>query len=208
MAKAAPGRSGARVHGEREPLALLEKHSVSVRRGRVDIHSDQAIVERFNRTLSERLFGHQYAQEMPLQSEGDRQRSVEWVARLPAAVAALNNEVTHLLARKPGDAIQMPHVEAKPSDVIPGRLVGLAEQRLSSPEGGVRYLYQPGELEGGRRRATDTVWSIETFQIAHSQIQAGQPVMYWLRDGPKWSFVREELQVVPWDTELPPEGVL
>ncbi|KAK3727743.1 hypothetical protein QZH41_005205 [Actinostola sp. cb2023] len=113
---------------------LLEKHSVSVRRGRVDIHSDQAIVERFNRTLSERLFGHQYAQEMPLQSEGDRQRSVEWVARLPAAVAALNNEVTHLLARKPGDAIQMPHVEAKPSDVVPGRLVGLAEQRLSSPE--------------------------------------------------------------------------
>ena len=40
---------------------LLAKHSVQVRRGRVDIHRDQGIVERWNRTLAERLFGHQYA---------------------------------------------------------------------------------------------------------------------------------------------------
>ena len=36
----------------------------------------------------------------------------------------------------------------------------------------------------------------------------GEPVVYYLRDGPKRGFVREELQVVPWNTELPPEGVL
>ena len=47
---------------------LLAKHGISVRRGRVDIHRDQGIVERFNRTLAERLFGHQYAQEMQLPS--------------------------------------------------------------------------------------------------------------------------------------------
>ncbi|KAK3711646.1 hypothetical protein QZH41_000883 [Actinostola sp. cb2023] len=47
---------------------LLEKHGVSIRRGRVDIHRDQAIVERWNRTLSERLFSHQYAQEMNAQA--------------------------------------------------------------------------------------------------------------------------------------------
>ena len=72
---------------------LLAKLSVQVRRGRVDIHRDQRIVERWNRTLAERLFGHQYAQEMRLPSS---QRSTEWVARLPSVVAALNGEVTRL----------------------------------------------------------------------------------------------------------------
>ena len=37
-----------------------------IRRGRAETHRDQAIVERFNRTLAERLFGHQYAVEMLL----------------------------------------------------------------------------------------------------------------------------------------------
>ena len=47
----------------------------------VDIHRDQGIVERFNRTLAERLFGHQYAQETRL---SEAARSTEWVKRLPA----------------------------------------------------------------------------------------------------------------------------
>ena len=42
----------------------MEKHKTSIRRGRPEIHRDQAIVERFNRTLAERLFGYQYAVEM------------------------------------------------------------------------------------------------------------------------------------------------
>ena len=54
----------------------LAKHGVKVRRGRVDIHRDQGVVEHWNRTLAERLFGHQYVQEMRLPSG---QRSTEWV---------------------------------------------------------------------------------------------------------------------------------
>ena len=56
----------------------MEKHKTYIRRGRVNIHRDQAIVERFNRTLAERLFGHQYAVEMRL-PEGPR--STAWVKR-------------------------------------------------------------------------------------------------------------------------------
>ena len=82
---------------------LLAKHSVQVRRGRVDIHRDQGIVERFNRTLAERLFGHQYAQEMRLPSD---ERSTEWAKQLPSVVAALNEEVTRLTGKKPSDAIK------------------------------------------------------------------------------------------------------
>ena len=132
---------------------LLAKHSVQVWRGRVDIHRDQGIVERWNWTLAERLFGHQYAQEMCLPLS---QRSTEWVKRLPAVVAALNGEVTRLTGKRPSDAIKAKTVAQKPSSVVPNRPVGLKEQRLPSGVG-VRYLYQPGKLEGGPHRATDPV---------------------------------------------------
>ena len=183
---------------------LLAKHNVSVRRGRVDIHRDQGIVERFNRTLAERLFGHQYAQEMRL-LEGER--SSEWVARLPAVIAALNSEETRLTSKKPKDAIKAKSVTQKPSSTVPGRPVGSKEQKLPSGVG-VRYLYQPGELEGGRRRATDPIWSLEVYQLGRSVTKPGEPVLYYLQDGPERGFVREELLVVPPDTQLPPDGVL
>ena len=76
----------------------MEKHKTYIRRGRTEIHRDQAIVERFNRTLAECLFGHQYAVEMLL-PEG--KRSTKWVKRLPDVVRALNNEVTSLIGKKP-----------------------------------------------------------------------------------------------------------
>ena len=81
---------------------LLKKHDTKIRRGCVNIHRDQAIVERLNRTLAERLFGHPYAQEMLLRGK----RSVEWVSRLPEVVEALNNEKTRLIGLKPKDAIE------------------------------------------------------------------------------------------------------
>ena len=79
MAEAPSSWRWARVHGLR--LSAAGEALCQVRRGRVDIHRDQGIVERFNRTLAERLFGHQYAQEMRLPSG---ERSTEWVKRLPS----------------------------------------------------------------------------------------------------------------------------
>ena len=52
----------------------MENHKTYIRRGCTEIHRDQAIVERFNRKLAERLFGHQYAMEMLL-PEGSGQLS-------------------------------------------------------------------------------------------------------------------------------------
>ena len=178
---------------------LLAKHSVSVRRGRVDNHRDQGIVERFNRTLAERLFGHQYAQEMRVHSTGER--SSEWVARLPAVVAALNGEVTRLIGKRPSEAIRRKAVSARPAAPV-RRPVGFEEQKLPSGVG-VRYLYQPGELEGGRRRATDPTWSLNVHRLERSVTKTGEPIVYYL-DGPPRGFVREELQVVPPDTQSPP----
>ena len=186
---------------------LLARHKVEVRRGRVDSHRDQGIVERWNRTLSERLFGHQYAQEMRLPVG---ERSTEWVRRLPAVVSALNGEVTRLTGKRPSEAIKVKSVSGEPSSTVPGRPVGLQEQKLPSGVG-VRFLYQPGELEGGRRRATDPVWSLRVYRLGRTVTKPGEPVLYYLDSagqGPSRGFVREELLVVPPDTQLPPNGVL
>ena len=161
-------------------------------------HRDQAIVERFNRTLAERLFGHQYGVEM----RHPDKRSTEWVKRLPDLVSALNEEVTRLTGQKPAEAIKKKTVSAKPSTPYL-RPVGVNEKML--PSGlSVRYLYQPGELEGGRRRATDPIWSLKVYEIEKLMIKPNTPVIYYLSDGPKRWFVREELLVVPPDTQLPP----
>ena len=154
---------------------LLAKHSVQVRRGRVDIHRDQGIVKRFNRTLAERLSGHQYAQEMRLPSG---ERSTKWVKRLPSVVAALNGEVIRLTDKKPSDAIKAKTLTQKPSSVVAGRPLGLKEQKVHS---GLGVLYQPGELEGGRRRATDPVWSLEVYRLGRSVTKPDEPVLYYLQ---------------------------
>jgi len=168
---------------------------------KIFIHRDQAIVERFNRTLAERLFGHQYAVEMLL-PEGHG--FTAWGKRLPEVVSALN-EVTSLIGKKPAVAIKEKSVYARPSTPY-SRPVGKSEKILPSLVQ-ARYLYQPGELEGGVKRATDPIWSLKVFGIERSFSKPDQPVLYYLRDGPKRGFVREELLVVPPNTTLPPADV-
>ena len=119
------------------------------------------------------------------------------MARLPAVVSALNNEVTRLTGRKPAEAIKPKAIKpkavpAKPSTLY-SRPVGLSGVK-------VRYLYQPGELEGGGKRATDPIWSLKVFKLDRSVTKPNEPVLYYLYDGSKRGFVREELLVAPLDT--------
>ena len=181
---------------------LMAQHKVSIQRGQAGNHRSQAFVERANKTLSERLFSHQYAQEML----GDG-RSREWVKRLPHVLKAMNSEPTRLIGKQPSGAIQLDKVSAKKEEYK--RPVGLDEVRLP-PGVLVRYLYAPGEGEGGeRRRATDPIWSLGIYYLSRSVVSSDQPVLYYLsKNAPNRGFVREELQVVPVDTELPPKGVL
>ena len=152
---------------------LLEKHKVRIRRGRRDIHRDQGVVERFNRTLAERLFGYQYAKEIDTQK-----RNREWVKTLPDVVKALNKET-----KKP------PPVETRKADAP------------ICPTASVRYLYQPGEQEGGsRRRATDLIWSVDIHKIDYHIITQGIRVYYLKLPAPQRGFVKEELLIVPADT--------
>ena len=183
---------------------LMDSHNVKIRRGEKGLHRAQGIVERYNRSLAERLFGHQYAQEILMEARnGKNVRSTEWVARLPDVIKALNNESTRLIGMKPSDAIQNKTVKVQSS--APTKDTN--EERLPSSVG-VRYLYQPGELEGGQqRRATDPIWSLDIYRIDRAVMKPGEPILYYL-NGITRGFVRQELLVIPQNTELPPDGIL
>ena len=98
--------------------------------------------------------------------------------RLPEVVSALNNEVTSLTGKKPAVAIKEKAVAAKPSTKYL-RPVGQKEKKFLSLVN-VRYLFQPGELEGGVKRATDPTWSLKVYSIEGSVTKPNSPVLYYL----------------------------
>ena len=71
-----------------ETTKLMKKHDVVIQQGDPSKHRSQGIVERFNRTLADRLFSYQYHKELEDRSKSNR----EWVSRLQNVVSALNNE--------------------------------------------------------------------------------------------------------------------
>ena len=86
---------------------LMEKHDVIIQRGDPSQHRSQGIMERFNRTLADRLFSYQYHKELDDPSKSKR----EWVSRLQNVVSALNNERTRLIEMKPVDAMKQTSVK-------------------------------------------------------------------------------------------------
>ena len=177
----------------RDMTKLMEKHDVIIQRGDPSQHRSQGIVERFNRTLADRLFTYQYHRELEDPSKSNR----EWVSRLQNAVSSLNNEKTRLIGMKPVDAIKQTLVEqgfSQPTKDYEEKLLDVGTK--------VRYLYEPGELEGyqykgeRRKRSTDPIWSVDVYKIKDRYVQKHQPTLYYLDSGPKRSFVFEELQPI------------
>ena len=161
---------------------LFLKHRIHVRRGLPGLHRSQAIVENFNKQLSERLFSYQYHQEFY------SERNTEWVKRLPAVIKAINSESGS------DKKIKMKHIEIETNSKH--------KEKLHDMNTKVRYLYQPGEAENdSKRRATDPIWSLGVYSI--KRIVESNPVLYYLREpAPQRSFVKEELQIVPSDTVM------
>ena len=118
---------------------LMEKHDVIIQRGDPSQHRSQGYMERFNRTLADRLFTYQYHKELEDPSKSNR----EWVSRLQNVVSSLNNEKTSLIGMKPVNAIKQTLVEQGCSQPVKEY-----EEKLLDVGTNVRYLYEPGELEG------------------------------------------------------------
>ena len=172
---------------------LMEKHDVMIQHGDPSQHCSQGIVERFNRTLADRLFTYQYHKEFEDPSKSNR----EWVSRLQNVVTALNNEKTRLIGMKPVDAMKQTLVEQGFSQPVREY-----EEKLLDVGTKVRYLYQTGELEGyqykgeRRKRSTDPICSVDVYKIKDRYVQKHQPMLYYSDGGLKRSFVFEELQPI------------
>ena len=186
--------------------SLMTKNDTKMRYGRVNLHRDQAFVERFNRTLAERLFIYQTAEELKLKSG---QFNREWVKRLDPVVQSLNNEVTRSINMKPIDAIKMNKlkpIEIKEERRYP-KLPGIQTPEIITGEF-VRYMYLPGELENDiRRRATDPIFSLDVHRIKSRHYSKQNQDYYFLSQefnpkAPSRSFTRSELLVIPDDTEI------
>ena len=186
-------------------LKLMKTHDVKVVSATTKYrHNFTAFVERFNKTLAERLFKAQDAQELQNPTKDSR----IWVKYLQKAVSRLNSEKTQMLGMTPAKAVRLTSVELQ--------VKSYPEEKVLPEDGLYRYLYQPGELEGGdRRRATDKIWSRNTFRLDRIVENLGQRVLYYLAPsgaagdggGPKRAFVHEELIQIPEGTEVPPEWV-
>ena len=165
---------------------LMEKNDVMIERGDPSQHRSQGIVERFNRTLADRLFSYQYHKELEDPSKSNR----EWVSRLQNVVSDLNNEKTRSIEMKLIDTIKQTLVKQGFSQPVNDY-----EEKLLDVGTRIRYLYEPGELEGQqyrgerRKRSTDPIWSVDVHKVKNRYIQKYQPTLYYLDGGPKRSFV-------------------
>ena len=175
----------------------MKEHKVIVKRVTTKYHHKfTGFVENFNKTLAQRLFKIQDAQELNNPTKDSR----TWVKHLYKIVSSINNTKLDRIGMKPKDAVKLKNVTLN---------VKYYPKEEVLPEDGLyRYLYQPGELEGGQqKRATDMIWSWNTFRLDRIIENPGQRVLYYLAEGPERAFVREELMLIPENTELPPDYV-
>ena len=109
----------------------------------------------------------------------------------------MNNTILPMIGMKPKNAIKL--------DTIP--LDKAYPKETVLPDDGLyRYLYQPGEQHGDqKRRATDLIWSKNTYRLDRIVQDPGNCLLYYLQDGPDRAFVCEELMHVSEDTQVPPD---
>jgi len=183
---------------------LLEKHDVKVNSTTTAYkHTHTALVEAFNKQLAKRLFKAQDAQEL----NDPETTATTWVKQLHKVVEQMNNRKTAMIAMKPVDAIKLDEVPLK--RIACGSAMSKYRKEKVLPEdGSYRYLLQPGEEHGDqRKRATDSTWSRGTYRLSEIVQDTGNRVLYYLQDGPKRAFVREELMQIPEGTQKPPDWV-
>ena len=111
----------------------------------------------------------------------------------------MNNTVSSMIDMKPKDAVKL--------DTVPLDKK-YPEESVLPVDGLYRDLYQPDEQHGDqKRRATDLIWSKNTYQLDQIVQDPGNRVLYYLQNGPDKAFVLEELMHISEDTQVPLDWV-
>ena len=181
-----------------EVTKMLEKHEVRIQSSTTKYkHTHTAFVEALNKILSENLFKVQDVQEL----DDPEKVSSTWAKHLYELVDKLNDTETQMTRMKPKDAIKLNQIPLDNRENYP------PEDTL--PEDGLyRYLLQPGEEHDDQRKSSmDRIWCKKTYRLREIVENSGNCVMYYLKDGSERAFVKEELMLIPEDTESPPDYV-
>jgi transposase InsO family protein len=180
---------------------LLEENNVKVNYSEPGHHRSQSMVERFNRTLAERLFKHMTDKEMK-----DNKQSNKWVSNLQSTVDALNDEVTRMIGMSPNDAMKLAAVTLKipkSVDKVEYNVGDVVRYKLASDE-----FHDPSkskfDKEGNaiklakkieRRRATDATYSLTIHKIVRKLINGDLPILYYI-SGKKHGYTASQFQLV------------
>ena len=123
-----------------EVIYLLEKHNFDIRRTTTKYkHTHTAFVEAFNKELAKLLFKPMDAQEL----QDPEKVSTVWVRNLNKIVNKMDNTISSMIGMKPKDAIKLGTV---PLDKT------YPEETVLPEDGLYRYLHQPGEQNGDKKR--------------------------------------------------------
>ena len=115
---------------------LPEKHNVDIRRATTKYkHTHTAFVE----ALTKLLFKPMNVQEL----EDPEKVSTIWVKNLNKVVNKMNNTVSSMIGMKPKDAVTL--------DTVPLDQT-YPEENVLPKDGLYRYLYQPGEQHGDKKK--------------------------------------------------------
>ena len=149
----------------------------------------------FNRELAKLLLKPIDAQEL----QDPEKVSTTWVKNLNKIVNKIHNTKSSMIGMKPKDTI-------KPDTVS---LDKKYPEETVLPENGLnRYLYQPGEQHGDQnRRATNLIWSKNTYRLDRIVQEPGNRILYYLQDGPDRTFVSEESIHIFEEAQVPPDWV-
>ena len=145
--------------------------------------------------VMEQLFKVQVAQEL----NNPGKVSSTWVKHLYGLIDRVNDTKLQMTGMKPKEAIELkkiPLVENYPlEDTLP-------------EDGLYHYLLQSGEEHDDQhKRATDRIWSKKIYRLSKVVYSPSNWAMYYLADELEKAFVKEELMLIPEDTELPPDFV-